>query len=833
MLGVASRLFQVSNHISYINMRKKLLLATVALLLTTMAYAVPVKPGVKRTVTLADGRTVQLTLQGDEHFSYFTTDEGAPCLLKDNALKMLTHQEVAELWTANKQQRLSIDSRRSARRAGTPGHTTGKQHGLVILVEFTDVKFKTEAPQATFQRFFNEEGYNDFGMAGSVKDYFKKQSYGQLEIDFDVVGPYTVANDMAYYGKHYTDAQGNEQHDSHPAQMAREAVDAATVDVDFSNYDWNDDGEVDQVFIIYAGYAEAQGAAPETIWPHEWVLAAEDKKVRYNNVVINTYGCASELAGDGKTWGGDLCGIGTACHEFSHCLGLPDMYDTEGQRYFGMSYWDIMDAGSYNDDGRTPAGYTSYERWFSKWMEPIELNTMTRITDMQPLQEKPEAYILYNDKNRNEYYLLENRQPIGYDKKLFGHGLLILHVDYNEDIWRSNKVNTSASHQRMTIIPADNELRASTTSLAGDPWPGNRENTMLTNFTTPAATLYNPNVDGRQLMSKAIDNITENPQTMTISFVACRPELQAPSMDQVVGKEGAEGTYELSWTAVEGAIGYELELTATPKAATTPEEALKVEHTFDKFLSAKAGLSDVSSKLTEYGLSGWTGSKLFTSPNKMKMGTATTNGNIKTPNWYVLPSGEMTVVLGAKPYDDATPVKGNLVFSSREEADKTWTSVEEIPFQVTADGKQVFNLKGKKYAFNLNIQPGSPMYLNYFALYDGTWTAEQLGINTAAAPRRAGTVTKHTTSTNSYTFTGLSGTNSYTFRIRSLGEEGTYSDWSAEGAFEVATGIRQLHATDAQAPVRYYDLQGREVTGDVRGLVIQKQGSRVVKIAVK
>ena len=276
MLGVASRLFQVSNHISYINMRKKLLLATVALLLTTMAYAVPVKPGVKRTVTLADGRTVQLTLQGDEHFSYFTTDEGAPCLLKDNALKMLTHQEVAELWSTNKQQRLSIDSRRSARRAGTPGHTTGKQHGLVILVEFTDVKFKTEAPQATFQRFFNEEGYNDFGMAGSVKDYFKKQSYGQLEIDFDVVGPYTVANDMAYYGKHYTDAQGNEQHDSHPAQMAREAVDAATVDVDFSNYDWNDDGEVDQVFIIYAGYAEAQGAAPETIWPHEWVLAAEE-----------------------------------------------------------------------------------------------------------------------------------------------------------------------------------------------------------------------------------------------------------------------------------------------------------------------------------------------------------------------------------------------------------------------------------------------------------------------------------------------------------------------------------------------------------------------------
>ena len=511
---------------------RKLLFTAILLVVAVSVSAVPAKPGTKRHVTLADGTTVALTLHGDEHFSYYTDAQDQPCLLKDGQLKMLTQKEVGEMWTDSKQQRINLanggDSRRAAsRRIGKPKVTKGIQRGLVILLEYTDVKFTTPNPLVAFQRFFNEVDYTEGGMAGSVRDYFLAQSYDQLEIDFDVVGPYCTANEMAYYGKHYTDEKGNEHTDSHPALMVKEAVDAASKDVDFRNYDWDKDGEVDQVFVIYAGYAEAQGADENTIWPHEWNLNSEDAVRKYNGVTINTYACTAELAGDGKTFGGYMDGIGTACHEFSHCLGLPDMYDTKGNN-FAMSYWDVMSSGSYNDDSRSPASFTSYERMFASWMEPIELNTMTRINDMAPLEEKPEAYILYNDNNKNEYYLLENRQPIRFDKGLLGHGMLILHVDYNKGSWGNNEVNTVADHQRMTIIPADNKLNYR--SYGGDPWPGVTGNTSLTNYTTPAATLYNANVDGQKLMSKPIDNITENTATHTVSFVACRPEMDVPDI---------------------------------------------------------------------------------------------------------------------------------------------------------------------------------------------------------------------------------------------------------------------------------------------------------------
>ena len=495
--------------------------------MTMAAMAVPAKKGATRTVTLADGSKVVLTLHGDEHYSYYKTADGKPCQVENGRIRTLTPREVSDTWASRKQQRLRMTESATGgmRRAGKPSKTTtGTQKGLVILVEFSDVKFTTPNPQTMFQRFFNEPGFNEYGMSASVRDYFQKQSYGKLTIDFDVVGPFTTKNNMEYYGKPVKDDNGKvENHDKNAVAMVAEGVDAAyAAGVDFSKYDWDGDGEVDQVFVIYAGYAEAQGADVNTIWPHEYVLSADNKARRYNNVVIDTYGCASELKGNR---GSTPDGIGTACHEFSHCLGLPDMYDTSDEgTAFGMATWDVMDQGSYNDDSCTPAGYTSYERWFSRWLEPVELNSETTIAGMKPLATTPEAYVLYNEKNRNEYYLLENRQPVDFDKGLDGHGLLILHVDYNEASWTGNTVNVHPTHQRMTIIPADNKLEYSNRQLAGDPWPGTSGNTALTNYTTPAATLYNANTDGTKLMSKPVENITEDETAMTVSFVACRAE---------------------------------------------------------------------------------------------------------------------------------------------------------------------------------------------------------------------------------------------------------------------------------------------------------------------
>ena len=828
-------------------MKKRLLITmTAQMLVTVTMMAVPAKPGLKKKVTLKDGSTVELSLKGDEHFSFYTDANNQPCLLKNRELKMLTNEEVSEMWAANKKQRIEKAGqemlRRAARRAGKPSSTnTGTQRGLVILVEFKDKKFVTENPQPTFNRFFNEEGYNEGGMAGSVKDYFKKQSYNQLTIDFDVVGPYTTANDMEYYGAHYTDDSGNENNDIHPVLMVREAVDAAhEAGVDFSKYDWDKDGNVDQVFVIYAGYSEAQGAAPETIWPHEWALSAENKRVKYDGVWINTYGCAAELHGkEGTT----LDGIGTACHEFSHCLGLPDMYDTDYSGGYGTGYWDVMNGGSYLDNSRTPAGYTSYERWFSGWMEPVEIKELTQIEGMKPLATHAEAYVLYNEGRKKditgEYYLLENRQPVGFDAKLYGHGMLILHVDYNEGAWTSNKVNDDVDHQRCTIIPADNQFAENEyKDLAGDPWPGVTGNTLLNNYSTPAATVFSKNSDGQKFMNKQIDSITENPTEVsnvnTISFVACRPEIPAPASDeateQVVGN-----SVTISWPQVEGAIGYEIEWTINDKAPQTPEDALQREISFDKCYSEKTGTSDISSKLSNYGLSGWSGTKLYTSPNNLLFGTSKSNGSLKSPTWKVPSSANMTIVMGANKKSDDVP--GTLSISYRNQGDAVSSvGYQSVEFTVAADGKQVFNFSDvRKELFWLEIHPEAQMYLNYLAIYDGIWTAEQLGIGTASqVSRRASTTDIYPTTTNSITMP-VDNNKVYIYRIRSLSEGGSFSAWSNEKTFDPeTTGIQSISAkVNTDNTVRYFDLQGREVNGATKGLLIRKQGNNVTKVMVK
>ena len=820
----------------------RLFTTAIGLLMTVMTVnAIPAKPEAKRSVTLADGTTVELTLRGDEHYSYYVDATGNPCELANGRLVMLSPQQINEEWTARKQKNLDlanakVSRRASSRRAGTPSAvTTGTQRGLVILIQFKDVKFATGNVQNVYKDFFNKRGYNEGGMAGSVRDYFLKQSYGQLTIDFDVVGPFTANFNMEYYGQPVKDKDGKvTDHDKNAPALIREAIDAASQDVDFSNYDWNKDGEVDQVFVIYAGYAEAQGADENTIWPHEWSLAAKNKEVTYNGCLINTYGCSSELRGNGKRDTGIMDGIGTACHEFSHCLGLPDMYDTTYSGGYGMSVWDLMDQGSYNDNSCTPAGYTSYERWFSRWMEPVELTSFTRINDMKPLIETPEAYIIYNKANRNEYYMLENRQNISYDKGIGGHGLLILHVDYNEAAWTSNSINNVTSHQRLTIIPADNDFASSYVGFQGDPWPGRTGNTALTNYTTPAATLFNNNADGTKFMSFNIDNIVENTTNNTISFVAGREDLAAPDMAQSTINAG-EYSFSIAWPSVSGAISYEIELTTIDKAASNPSEAQQWQYNFEKCVTKTTGYTDISSKLGDYGLKNWAGIKLFTSPNKLKIGTSSTTGYLQTPSWWSVPSSqEITFVMGAAPFTNGTAVKGTLLFESAIEGGTSADIVsEEQAFEVSSNAKQVFSFKVPKQnnLYRLTISPDAQMYLNYLSAYDGTWTAEQLGINSSTrAPRRATVINTYSTTTNSYTFTGLATNKRYVVRVRTVGEENIYSQWSEEKAFEFGgTGVVSVFSSEKETATRFFDLQGREVKTPTRGLYIRNGKKVVVK----
>lgn len=807
-------------------------MAFTMMMVTVIVNAVPAKR-VTKTVMLADGTTVELTLCGDEHFSYYTNVDGTPFVLHaDGQLERITNEQVTTTWTARRAERLKNMTARMVRGNGAPGMhrsnaaTTGKHRGLVILMEFTDEKFVTPDPQTLFHRFFNEPGFSDTGMSGSVKDYFLKQSYGQLEVDFDVVGPFTTKHEMAYYG-----GNNNAGNDMRPAQMALEAVDAASTVVDFRNYDWDNDGEVDQVFIIYAGYAEAQGADKNTIWPHEWDLRSGTGSTRtYNGKLINTYGCTAELKGNGKTNKGVIDGIGSACHEYAHCLGLPDMYDIVGNNY-AMSYWDVMSAGNYNDDSRTPAGFTSYERMYAGWLEPVEINSLTYVNEMKPLATTPEAYILYNDNNKNEFYMLENRQPVDFDRGLYGHGMLVLHVDYDEAVWKSNVINVNATHQRMNIIPADNNFTESVAGLRGDPWPGTSGNTALTNYTTPAATLFNNNTDGTKFMNKPIENITEDTEAMTISFVACRSILDIPVPDDGTEVAG-EAAFTITWPAVNEAVAYQVEVTEIGVASNNPEEALQREFDFNECISATAGFTDISKNLANYGLNGWSGSRLYTTPEKIRMGTSTTTGTIRTSTWQVPSSSDMTVVMGANTVKGGTTVKGNVRLAYGNNGEQA--AYKNVPFEVSTDGRQVFHFNDvRKDLFWLEILPDIQMYLNYLAIYDGTWSAEQLGIaNADKMPRRASQVNVYTTDTNSYTLTGLNLTSRYVYRVRSVGNEGRFSQWSEEKTFifSGSTDILLPSVNNSNAPVRYYDLQGREVDSSAKGVIIVRQGDAVKKV---
>lgn len=496
---------------------KRALSIIAAVMIATAICAVPAKRGLWKTLKLADGTEVRAEMRGDEYSKHYRSEDGR-LFVKDTATGLYTQTDATAITAKAAKKRAASQARRARKAAKakaavgeTNGSYTGAKKGLIILVQFSDVKFKTANNPALFKRIANEEGFSSSaGFIGSVHDYFKAQSLGQFDLTFDVLGPVTMPKGYAYYG---APADGSYDNDKNVANMIIDACKAVDDQVDFNDYDWDGDGYADQVFILYAGHGEASSDDENTIWPHEWelkwALYPNYEPVVLDGVKIDTYACGCEL---GET--GAIDGIGTICHEFSHCLGLPDMYDTEGDNY-GMAVWSLMDYGSYNGDGFCPPNYTSYERMYAGWQQPVELSTDQTVTGMKSLGDGGDAYIIYNDAHKDEYYLLENRRQTGWDAELPGSGLLILHVDYDAEVWYENTVNTG-SKQRCTIFHADNNDVFSLTSMKRDIYPYSSNNS-LTNTSKPAATLYNANTDGTKYMNKPITEITRNGDG-TVSF---------------------------------------------------------------------------------------------------------------------------------------------------------------------------------------------------------------------------------------------------------------------------------------------------------------------------
>ena len=542
---------------------KKVLVTTMMLAMTMAVMAVPAKKGMWKTITLADGTELRATLVGDEHGHFWKAENGQAYSLQNGVYVAVDAQQVIE---KAKARRAKVNARRVQKREfGHPTTITGNKKAIMILVNFNDVKYEASHTNALFQKIANQENYTEGKFKGSMADYFKAQSRGKFTLDFDVVGPVTVSNKQSYYGSN--DSGGN---DMHPGEMVVEAVTLAKNQIsDWTPYDWDNDGYVDQVYVVYAGKGEADGGAETTIWPHAYDLSSSKAYgdgsgpvTVGTNLKVNSYACGPEL--NGQT--GDITGIGVMCHEYSHCLGYPDFYDIDYSGGQGMGEWDLMDSGSYNGDSYQPAGYTSYERWFAGWETPIELGAEdVNVTDMKSLQNGGEFYIIYNDKNANEYYLLENRQFEGWDASLPYAGLLILHCDYNASVWEQNGPNDDPAHQRMTVVPADGAYtyevwQGSKYYDAAEPFPYNNVTAFNKNFKTKdtqakkAAQFFTKTSNGTYWMNGSVENIAQSNGLVSFDFVADAGSSQGgggtpvegdfyESFDQCTGKGGNDGSW--------------------------------------------------------------------------------------------------------------------------------------------------------------------------------------------------------------------------------------------------------------------------------------------------
>ena len=548
----------------------KRLLFAILCLLTALnmradkAYPFPVD------VVQQDGTTLTIIQHGDEYFHYVTTVDGVLLVQQGNgyyvakvdaygnlsATSQLAHnadnRNVEERALIERQDRevfMRQASETSAMRRimQEPVQTSnlefphmGSPKAIVILAEFSDTTFTIENPKRSFEQYFNSyQQLEDYGRGESsnvcsVGYYFNLVSFGQYTPQFDVYGPVTLPQPLKKYGG--SNDKGTDENMSLLLQHACTAMDDS---LDFSQYDANNDGYVDLVMVVYAGYSQSMsGNSNECIWPKSGNASGGT----YDGKKVSRYGVNAELNGFPGCYSSApfkrINGIGTLCHEFSHCLGLPDFYPTlssvKGDNQ-GMEFWSLMDSGNYQANGCAPTPYTAWERESMGWIEIPTLTTDT-LLEIKPIDYDGMAYRIPNDSDAtgHEYFIIENIQQRGLNYRQRGHGLLVYHVDYNSTSFSlsSNSVNNVQGKPRMTVVPADGLLFAQYNigktidgkviknadfydQLAGDPFPGTSKTTELND----TMQIVNFQVYNGEKLNKALSEIEENDGVITLKFI--------------------------------------------------------------------------------------------------------------------------------------------------------------------------------------------------------------------------------------------------------------------------------------------------------------------------
>lgn len=539
------------------------------------AYPYPI------TIVQPNGTILTIKINGDEFFHYKTTEDGfvikknkegfytyavkdalgnivpGKIIAKDKDIR--TESDRIELKKVIKSSEISESTITSGIKRTEGGDTvtklhkfpsTGSLHSLVILVNFQDNQFSVNEPLASFHSMLNQIGYDANGATGSARQYFLSCSNGKFDPQFYVVGPYTLPNNMEFYGKNLF-ATGN---DSLPRQMVIDACNLANnAGLDFTKFDTDGDGVVDNVFIYYAGYNAAEGGSDSSIWPHRWNLGNENTV--FDGKIIYNYACTSELKGNS---GVNMCGIGTFAHEFSHVIGMPDYYHTTASKKPHLGEWSLMASGNYNNKGRTPPLYSAYDKFFLGWLTPEQI-ILTSNYELNPIEQSysegtKQTYLISLDKhninhqspNPTEFFMLEYRKKSGWDSFIPNEGMLIWHIDFDRQAWMYNVVNnysgesqTSTDHMRVYLQP----LSGSSTT-PGDAF---------------SSGTFTPTLWNNTNLNANITNITKTDEKITIRFSQLFNIISSANPSEG-GTITGSGTYD---------AGSSCTLTATPNSGYT------------------------------------------------------------------------------------------------------------------------------------------------------------------------------------------------------------------------------------------------------------------------
>lgn len=842
-------------------MKKFIRLFTIAVTCNLSVHAGPAYRGAIK-LSQPDGSVITTYLQGDEIHHQRVTPDGYAILQDAQGYYRYAHQDAdnkisikdapivrdAALRTAKDNSYLSTINKaneftqvttnaqqiRKVPKAtdGTPYNqmrhgnfpTTGDFKGLVILVQFDNLKFTYGHDY--MNRLMNEEGFSDNGAIGSTHDYFYDQSNGKFNAKFDVIGPITLPHTYAYYGKNGTDMWGNDAGDKDATKAIYDACQMIDPDVDFSQYDLDGDGQVEMVYVIYAGFGENFGADKNTIWPHKYQLSAMGYNLNCDGVKVDTYACSAELFGyEGNT----PCGIGTLCHEFGHVLGLADHYNTSNSSAYQLGRYDIMDYGSYNGDTNTPPSYNAFERLSLGWLTPDIIDEPASNLELENIATSNKAFLLESAKH-DEFYLLENRQQTGWDAAIKGSGMMITHLSFEQSHWDSNDINNDDDHRCFYLVCADNDSRyneyAQKFTEEYDLYPSN-DNNSFTDISIPNSQTY----QGIGL-DRWVTDIKNEEGIVSFNFM----QNHYATIKNLYADQIKDTSFRANWSSVDEDAKYEVRLNNLMKAS---DATIAINEGFKYMTSGSQATpdgTDISSNLDDYTTNnGWTGAKVYQAGGFVKIGAPSVDGSLATPvlNLYNK-DRKFTVIVKAHSNIGKTPVF--TVSSNGKSGKYRLSSADRIYYYEFDNGLTsttvTFYVKGESAIIDsiLIIRGDASEY---------TAGAKKISVTGETASNDNPEVEDyfiktHTEDftdieTNNFIFNGLDKDCYYSFCVRAVSADGKKnSKWSDETTVftnAATTSINTTKIDNSNAPIEYFTMDGiKIVKPHQNGLYIRKQG---------